>query len=98
MFCAMTSTVPAVGELIDVAQAIAKARELGTRDLRPGARIGISTTSGGAGVWLADACSARGLTVPVLSQELQETMKRHMLPLGSLVNPVDLTAQLTAGG
>jgi acyl-CoA synthetase (NDP forming) len=85
-------------ELIDVVQAIAKARKLGTSDLRPGARIGISTTSGGAGVWLADACSARGLTVPVLSQGLQETMKGHMPPFGSPVNPVDLTAQLTAGG
>ena len=44
-------------ELIDVLQAIAKSRKLGPADLRPGARIGIVTTSGGAGVWLADACS-----------------------------------------
>lgn len=84
--------------LIDVLQAVVKSRRLGTRELRPGARLGIVTTSGGAGVWLADACAGRGLTVPVLSAPLQETMKGHMPPYGSPVNPVDLTAQLTAGG
>ena len=84
--------------LIDVVQAIAKSRKLGTRELPPGARIGIATTSGGAGVWLADACAELGLAVPVLSAPVQETMKGHMPPFGSPVNPVDLTAQLTAGG
>jgi acyl-CoA synthetase (NDP forming) len=84
--------------LIDVVQAIAKSRKLGARELPPGARIGIATTSGGAGVWLADACAARGLTVPLLSAPLQEAMKAYMPPFGSPVNPVDLTAQLTAGG
>jgi acetyltransferase len=85
-------------ELIDVVQAIAKSRKLGTRELPAGARIGIATTSGGAGVWLADACAARGLTVPELSPPVQELLKAHMPPFGSPVNPVDLTAQLTAGG
>ncbi len=85
-------------ELIDVVQAIAKSRKLGARELPPGARIGIATTSGGAGVWLADACAAHGLEVPVLSPPVQETMRAHMPPFGSPVNPVDLTAQLTAGG
>jgi acyl-CoA synthetase (NDP forming) len=85
-------------ELIDVVQAIAKSRKLGTRALPPGARIGIATTSGGAGVWLADACAARGLTVPVLSPPVQQAMREHMPSFGSPVNPVDLTAQLTAGG
>ena len=55
-------------ELIDVVQAIAKSRRLGTGNgCPPGARVGIATTSGGAGVWLADACAERGLAVPVLS-------------------------------
>jgi acyl-CoA synthetase (NDP forming) len=85
-------------ELIDVLQAIAKSRRLGTRELPAGARLGIATTSGGAGVWLADACAERGLDIPTLSEPLQETMKGHMPPYGSPVNPVDLTAQLTAGG
>jgi acyl-CoA synthetase (NDP forming) len=85
-------------ELIDVVQAIAKSLKLGTRALPPGARIGIATTSGGAGVWLADACAARGLAVPVLSAPVQLAMREHMPSFGSPVNPVDLTAQLTAGG
>ncbi len=85
-------------ELVDVVQAIAKTRALGAAALPPGARIGIATTSGGAGVWFADACAARGLTVPPLSAALQDTMKGYMPTFGSPVNPVDLTAQLTAGG
>jgi acyl-CoA synthetase (NDP forming) len=85
-------------ELIDVVQAIAKSRKLGSRELPPSPRIGIATTSGGAGVWLADACAARGLAVPVLSPSAQEAVRAHMPPFGSPVNPVDLTAQLTAGG
>src|SRR3984885_6499498 len=85
-------------ELIDVVQAIAKSRARGSQQLPPGARVGIATTSGGAGVWLADACAARGLAVPELSAAVQERLKAHMPPFGSPVNPVDLTAQLTAGG
>ncbi|MGH3208999.1 MAG: hypothetical protein ACRDNO_14680, partial [Trebonia sp.] len=85
-------------ELIDVVQAIAKSRKLGRKPLPPGARVGIATTSGGAGVWLADACAARGFAVPELSAPVQELLKPHMPPFGSPVNPVDLTAQLTAGG
>jgi acyl-CoA synthetase (NDP forming) len=85
-------------ELIDVTQAVAKVRRLGARELPPGGRVAIVTTSGGAGVWLADACASRGLTVPVLSAPLQEALKPHMPAFGSPVNPVDLTAQLTAGG
>jgi acyl-CoA synthetase (NDP forming) len=95
--CGITEAADAE-ELIDVVQAIAKSRKLGTRQLPPGARIGIATTSGGAGVWLADACAARGLDVPELSLPVQELLKGHMPPFGSPVNPVDLTAQLTAGG
>jgi acyl-CoA synthetase (NDP forming) len=85
-------------ELVDVVQAIAKTRALGTAPLPPGARVGIATTSGGAGVWFADACAARGLSVPPLSAALQGTMRGFMPTFGSPVNPVDLTAQLTAGG
>jgi acyl-CoA synthetase (NDP forming) len=85
-------------ELIDVVQAIAKVRRLGARELPPGGRVAVVTTSGGAGVWLADACASRGLTVPVLSAPLQEELKAHMPAFGSPANPVDLTAQLTAGG
>jgi acyl-CoA synthetase (NDP forming) len=86
-------------ELVDVVQAVAKIRRLGARDLpATGARIGIATTSGGAGVRFADACAARGLTVPEPSGPIQQLLKEQMPPFGSPVNPVDLTAQLSAGG
>jgi len=85
--------------LIDVVQAVAKIRRLGASELPAvGARIGIATTSGGAGVWLADACVARGLLVPELSGPVQELLKGHLPRYGSPCNPVDMTAQLTAGG
>jgi acyl-CoA synthetase (NDP forming) len=85
-------------ELIDVVQATAKTRRLGLGPLPAGARIGIATTSGGAGVWLADACASLGLAIPELTGPVQQQLKEHMPPFGSPVNPVDLTAQLTAGG
>jgi acyl-CoA synthetase (NDP forming) len=92
-------------ELIDVVQAVAKVRRRAVRQSpaaralpAAGARIGIATTSGGAGVWLADACAERGLLVPELSAPVQAALREHMPPFGSPVNPVDLTAQLIAGG
>ncbi|MFC6022579.1 CoA-binding protein [Plantactinospora solaniradicis] len=79
-------------ELIDVLQALDKVPTLAGR------RIGILATSGGAGVWLADACRDAGLAVPELSPELQHTLAGFMPEYGSPVNPVDLTAQFIAGG
>src|SRR6201999_3279044 len=40
----------------------------------------------------------RGLPAPELPPQVQELLKAHMPAFGSPVNPVDLTAQLTAGG
>jgi len=85
-------------ELIDVVQATAKTRRLGLGPLPAGARVGIATTSGGAGVWLADACASLGLAIPELTGPVRQQLKEHMPPFGSPINPVDLTAQLTAGG
>ena len=79
-------------ELIDVLQAITKAPALG------GTRVGIVTTSGGAAVWLADACVDQGFTVSALSARTIERLKTHMPSYGSPTNPVDLTAQFLAGG
>jgi len=79
-------------ELIDVLQAVSKSRPAAGR------RVGIVTTSGGTGVWLADACTAIGLEVPELSAATAAVLAEHMPPYGSPVNPVDLTAQFLAGG
>ncbi len=59
-----------------------------------GPRVGILTTSGGAGVWLADACDAAGLEVPELDQALQAELRPLMPSYGSPRNPVDVTAEV----
>jgi acyl-CoA synthetase (NDP forming) len=61
-------------------------------------RVGIMTSSGGAGVLLADACARAGLQVPVLPDEEQQAMLA-MMPspfYGSTANPVDTTAQVVS--
>jgi acyl-CoA synthetase (NDP forming) len=62
-----------------------------------GNRVGIITTSGGAGVWLADACASAGLAVPELSPAVQRELRALMPSYGSPRNPVDLTADAIHG-
>lgn len=61
--------------------------------LPAGNRIGICTSSGGAGVWMADACAAAGLEVPVLDDTTRKSIDVHIPSYGSSQNPVDSTAQ-----
>ena len=63
-----------------------------------GRNVGILTTSGGAGVLLADACTGAGLSVPELPADEQAAMAGLMpTPFyGSTTNPVDTTAQVVA--
>jgi acyl-CoA synthetase (NDP forming) len=60
-----------------------------------GRRVGILTTSGGAGVWMADACESAGLRVPLLDDSTQLALTAHVPSYGAIQNPVDLTAQVT---
>lgn len=84
--------VGSMDELIDVLQTTTKSKP------STGPRVGIATTSGGTGVWLADACVAHGLEVPELSEATQAAMFELMPPYGSPLGPVDLTAQFLTGG
>ncbi|MEJ2375358.1 MAG: acetate--CoA ligase family protein [Pseudolabrys sp.] len=61
--------------------------------LPAGKRVGVCTSSGGAGVWMADACSAAGLDVPVLDPETRKSLDVHIPSYGTSQNPVDSTAQ-----
>ncbi|MDD3798143.1 MAG: acetate--CoA ligase family protein [Novosphingobium sp.] len=63
-----------------------------------GRRVAIVTTSGGAGVLLADEAARAGLSVPELPAEEQSRMLAVMPQpfFGSVSNPVDTTAQVTA--
>jgi len=58
-----------------------------------GRRIGICTASGGAGVWMADACAAAGLEVPGLDEATRKSIDIHIPSYGTSQNPVDCTAQ-----
>jgi acyl-CoA synthetase (NDP forming) len=66
-----------------------------TRTKKPaGSRVGIITTSGGAGVILADQCALNGLEVPSLSEQTKHVLQQYLPDFGSDLNPVDLTAQI----
>lgn len=100
----LTGSAPAAGgpggmlraedgqQLVDMVQALAKSPPLSGR------RVGIVTTSGGAGVWLADACQAAGFDVPELSERTRAVITGQLPGFGSAANPVDLTAQFLFSG
>ena len=58
-----------------------------------GRRVGICTSSGGAGVWMADACATAGLEVPMLDAATRKALDVHIPSYGTSQNPVDSTAQ-----
>ncbi len=70
------------------------ARMFGTLKRSLGDRVGILSTSGGAGIIAADACDAIGISVPRLSGNLREEVEKNIPPFGSSLNPVDMTAQV----
>jgi acyl-CoA synthetase (NDP forming) len=61
--------------------------------LPAGRRVGICTSSGGAGVWMADACVRAGLEVPELDTSTRTSIDVHLPSYGTSQNPVDSTAQ-----
>jgi acyl-CoA synthetase (NDP forming) len=79
-------------ELLDIAFAFAR------RAVMRGPNVGIITSSGGAGAWVADACDAVGLNIPELAAPAQEKLRGLMPSYGSPQNPVDVTAQVFGQG
>ncbi|HEX5212698.1 MAG TPA: acetate--CoA ligase family protein, partial [Pseudolabrys sp.] len=61
--------------------------------LPAGKRMAICTASGGAGVWMADACARAGLEVPELDAATRATIDAIIPTYGTSQNPVDVTAQ-----
>ena len=61
--------------------------------LPAGPRMGICTSSGGAGVWMADACVRAGLEVPELDKPTRAAIDVYLPSYGTSQNPVDSTAQ-----
>ena len=77
-------------ELLDFGRALAYARPL------EGKRIAVLTTAGGVGVLTTDLLTTEdsrpALSMARFSQEEIGQLKEHALPIASLNNPIDLTA------
>ncbi len=76
-------------EMIDLAAAFLTCGD----KLPRGKRMAICTASGGAGVWMADACVRAGLDVPELDAATRMTIDGIIPSYGTSQNPVDVTAQ-----
>lgn len=63
-----------------------------------GQRVGIVTTSGGAGGWAADICEQAGLEVPAFDDGLREELAGIIPAYGAANNPVDVTASVVEDG
>jgi acetate---CoA ligase (ADP-forming) len=77
-------------ELFDVATLLAN------QPLPHGSRVGIITNAGGPAILCADACEARGLEVPLLTDVSQEKLRAVLKREASVANPVDMIASATA--
>ena len=81
-----------LSELLDAGHALSRSQPV------LGERVGIISSSGGAGTLLADECERQGLEVPELSKVLQSQVAATMPAFGSPLNPIDITAQAVWGG
>jgi acyl-CoA synthetase (NDP forming) len=61
-----------------------------------GPRVAILTNAGGPGILAADACDARGLVLPRLSEETTAALRAFLPPSAALSNPVDMLATAAA--
>lgn len=68
---------------------------LASQPVPPGPRVAVVTNAGGPGILFADACEARGLTVPDLTAETVAELRSFLSPHAGLGNPVDLIASAT---
>ena len=79
-----------LSELFDIASLLAN------QPLPRGRRVAIITNAGGPAILCADACEARGLEVPVLSETSQDKLKSFLARGSSASNPVDMIASASA--
>ena len=77
-------------ELFDVAALLVN------QPLPKGRRVGIITNAGGPGILCADACEARGLEVPMLTEASREQLRSFLPPGAGIGNPVDMIASAGA--
>ncbi|MBV9169908.1 MAG: CoA-binding protein [Chloroflexi bacterium] len=82
----------------DVDEMLDLAAYFGVGRLPSGRRLGVLTTSGGAGAWLVDACATRGFLIPPPDRGEQDAIRSFIPSYGCTGNPVDITAQAVFGG
>lgn len=68
------------------------ARVFSLRNAKP--KITAATTSGGAGVYVADLCADLGIEMGRLSRKTEAALAKIVPSYGRIRNPVDLTAQV----
>jgi acetyl coenzyme A synthetase (ADP forming)-like protein len=73
-------------ELFDVVTLLA------TQPVPRGGRLAVVTNAGGPGILVADACEARGLSLPELTPETQARLRSFLPSEASVRNPVDMIA------
>lgn len=78
-------------DMFDVATLLAH------QPLPAGTRVGILTNAGGPGILAADACEARGLSVPPLAPSTTVALRALLPAAASVSNPVDMLATASAG-
>jgi acyl-CoA synthetase (NDP forming) len=77
--------VDGLEELFEVAHMFA------VSPLPKGRRVGVLTTSGGAGALVADECGALGLEIPSVSQKLKARIHQTLPDFIAVHNPIDTT-------
>ncbi|MDE3112000.1 MAG: acetate--CoA ligase family protein [Chloroflexota bacterium] len=78
-----------LAELFDVAELLVD------QPLPTGRGVGILTNAGGPAILCADACEARGLSVPALSPETQAELRSFLPADAAVAGPVDMIASAT---
>jgi acetyl coenzyme A synthetase (ADP forming)-like protein len=81
--------VATLAEMFDVAALLAH------QPLPAGARLGIMTNAGGAGILAADAAESHGLAVPVLNPQTAGDLRGFLPATATVSNPMDMLASAT---
>ena len=70
---------------------------LANQPVPEGRRVAVLTNAGGPGILLADALESTGLTLPVLSEDLQKKLRSHLSAEATVRNPVDMVPGRSVG-
>lgn len=77
------------------AELLETARLIAGQPLPAGNRVAIVTNAGGLAVICADACEAAGLTLPELTEESQQKLRKLLAAEATVRNPIDMLGTAT---